>query len=162
MAGGGGGRAPAPGPTKGLIKSPVGRKRARIEIVPLIDVMFFLLASFMMVSLTLQKAATKKMDLVQAKTAHDDFKPSIINVAVDKAGQMSVGTNGVTPDQLDKILTQAYQASSKTPIFVTSDRSTTFAYVSVALDHIRRAGFQHISFVTEPAKGATQAQIAPK
>jgi biopolymer transport protein ExbD len=162
MAGVGGASGPAPRPTRGLIKSPVARKRARIEIVPLIDVMFFLLASFMMVSLTLQKAATKKMDLVQAKTAHDDFKPSIINVAVDKGGQLLVGTNSVSPEQLDKILSQAYQASAKTPIFVTSDRSTSFSLVSVALDHIRRAGFQHISFVTEPSKAPIQAQVAPK
>src|SRR5229473_1499173 len=34
------------------VRSPLPRKRARIEIIPLIDVMFFLLASFMMVSLS--------------------------------------------------------------------------------------------------------------
>ena len=32
--------------------SPVPKKKARIEIIPLIDIMFFLLASFMMVSLS--------------------------------------------------------------------------------------------------------------
>ena len=34
------------------VASPVPHKRARIEIIPLIDIMFFLLASFMMVSLS--------------------------------------------------------------------------------------------------------------
>jgi len=34
------------------VTSPVPHKRARIEIIPLIDIMFFLLASFMMVSLS--------------------------------------------------------------------------------------------------------------
>ena len=34
------------------LSSPVRRKHSRIEIIPLIDIMFFLLASFMMVSLT--------------------------------------------------------------------------------------------------------------
>ena len=34
------------------LSSPVPHKRARIEIIPLIDIMFFLLASFMMVSLS--------------------------------------------------------------------------------------------------------------
>ena len=34
------------------LASPVPKKRARIEIIPLIDIMFFLLASFMMVSLS--------------------------------------------------------------------------------------------------------------
>ena len=34
------------------LASPVPKKHARIEIIPLIDIMFFLLASFMMVSLS--------------------------------------------------------------------------------------------------------------
>ena len=37
------------------IRSPLPRKRVRLEIIPLIDIMFFLLASFMMVSLQMQK-----------------------------------------------------------------------------------------------------------
>ena len=43
MAGGGGG------------VSRGGRKKARIEIIPLIDIMFFLLATFVMVSLSMVK-----------------------------------------------------------------------------------------------------------
>ncbi len=34
------------------VASPIPKKHARIEIIPLIDIMFFLLASFMMVSLS--------------------------------------------------------------------------------------------------------------
>src|SRR3954470_7776022 len=34
------------------VTSPIPKKKARIEIIPLIDIMFFLLASFMMVSLS--------------------------------------------------------------------------------------------------------------
>jgi biopolymer transport protein ExbD len=34
------------------VTSPVSHKRARIEIIPLIDIMFYVLASFMMVSLS--------------------------------------------------------------------------------------------------------------
>ena len=47
----------------GRFGSPVPLRRARIEIIPLIDVMFFLLASFMMVSLSMQRAETFRMDL---------------------------------------------------------------------------------------------------
>ena len=34
------------------VSSPIPHHKARIEIIPLIDIMFFLLASFMMVSLS--------------------------------------------------------------------------------------------------------------
>ena len=43
---------------------PGSRKRARIEIIPLIDVMFFLLASFIMVSLQMQKLHKEKERLM--------------------------------------------------------------------------------------------------
>ena len=48
------------------IPSPVRGKRCRIEIIPLIDIMFFLLASFMMVSLTMEQAAVMIQELSSA------------------------------------------------------------------------------------------------
>ena len=62
MAGGGGGGAAVATP-RSKFKLPGGRKRARVEIIPLIDVMFFLLAAFMMISLSMQKMKTPRMDL---------------------------------------------------------------------------------------------------
>ena len=48
------------------ILSPLKRRRTRLEIIPLIDIMFFLLASFMMVSLQMQKVRTIKASLPTA------------------------------------------------------------------------------------------------
>ena len=45
------------------IRSPLPSRKTRLEIIPLIDVMFFLLASFMMVSLTMTKQQTIKVNL---------------------------------------------------------------------------------------------------
>ncbi len=45
------------------IPSPISKKHARIEIIPLIDIMFFLLASFMMVSLSQVSMKGWKVDL---------------------------------------------------------------------------------------------------
>ena len=70
--------------------TPVATRRARIEIIPLIDVMFFLLASFMMVSLSLQKAGTFRMDLPVATTAARDFQPGQLNIGIEADGQVSV------------------------------------------------------------------------
>ena len=58
------------------VGSPVRRKKARIEIIPLIDVMFFLLASFMMVSLQMIRLQSMKMNLPTATKSTGD-KPEI-------------------------------------------------------------------------------------
>lgn len=150
MAGGGGGGAqPA---RRGKFGSPVPRRRARIEIIPLIDVMFFLLASFMMVSLSMQKLKTPKMDLPSAVSARPDFKPDTINVAVDRQGQVSVGKTNVAMDRLDEMLTAFYKRSTNNPVFVTADRETAQGDVNRVLYHIRTAGFQRVAFSVEAPK----------
>ena len=72
------------------IRSPIVRKRTRLEIIPLIDIMFFLLASFMMVSLQMQKVRTLKASLPTATQATSAKKPDIINLHVDHEGRVEL------------------------------------------------------------------------
>ena len=51
------------------ITSPVSRKKARIEIIPLIDIMFFLLATFVMVSMSMVKNQGIAVNLPKASTS---------------------------------------------------------------------------------------------
>jgi biopolymer transport protein ExbD len=137
-----------------LLSSPVPQRKARIEIIPLIDVMFFLLASFMMVSLSLQNMQSKRMTLPEAITARPDFKPDIFNVGVDKTGNISVGKTNVTLDKLDEMLAGALKRNTNAPVFVTADRDTLHGQVNRVLDRIRRAGVQRVAFTVDskPAK----------
>jgi biopolymer transport protein ExbD len=149
MAGGGGGAQPT---RRGKFGSPVPKKKARIEIIPLIDVMFFLLAAFMMVSLSMQKMKAPKMDLPQALSATPDFKPDIVNVAVDRQGVVSVGKTNITFERLDEMLLASYKRSTNNPVFVTADRETAQGDVNRVLFHIRTTGFQRVGFSVEPSK----------
>ena len=132
-----------------LHSSPVPQRKARIEIIPLIDVMFFLLASFMMVSLSLQNMQSKRMSLPEAITARPDFKPDIFNVGVDKSGSVSVGRTNVTLDKLDEMLAAAVKRNTNAPVFVTADRDTLHGQVNRVLDRIRRAGVQRVAFTVD-------------
>ena len=81
------------------IGSPLLHKKARIEIILLIDIMFFLLASFMMVSMTMIRMQSIKMDLPTA-TPKADCKKEPIKVSVDTVGQIGFGTNEHTSRSL--------------------------------------------------------------
>src|SRR4030081_3318352 len=63
--------------------SPVPIKRARIEIIPLIDIMFFLLASFMLVSLTMINMKGIDVNLPTATSADQNNKPDFTLVSID-------------------------------------------------------------------------------
>ncbi len=161
--GGGGGAAPA---RKSKWGSPVLLKRARIEIIPLIDVMFFLLASFMLVSLSLQKAGTFKMALPVASTAKPDFKPDMLNIGVEKDGKVSVEKKHLSLDELDGILRDRMKRNTNTPVYVTADRAALHGQVNRVLERVRAAGVLKVAFVTEsaePAPGmASPAPAVPK
>src|SRR6266404_860148 len=107
------------------IGSPLPHKKARIEIIPLIDIMFFLLASFMMASLTMLKLQSIKMDLPTATAASRDFKPDILNIAVDRLGDVYIGKTQVTLVQLQGILSNKFKVNTNVPVYITGDKDAT-------------------------------------
>ncbi len=135
-----------------LLSSPVPQRKARIEIIPLIDVMFFLLAAFMLVSLSMQKMQTKKMELATAVSSGDDFKADIFNIGVDTAGAISVGKTNVTLEKLDAMLAAALKRNTNSPVFVTADKEALHGSVNKVLARVRSAGVQRVAFAVAAAK----------
>ena len=72
------------------IPSPLPHRRPRLEIIPLIDIMFFLLAAFMLVSVTLHKNHCMPVNLEGAATGHSELKTDAVTISVDRAGQVFV------------------------------------------------------------------------
>ena len=133
------------------IGSPLPRKKARIEIIPLIDIMFFLLASFMMASLTMIKLQSIKMDLPTATTASRDFKPDILNVSVDKLGDIYVGTTQLNLVAFQAVLSNRFRVNTNLPVYISGDKDATHGAVIRVLDIVRREGIQKVSFAITPA-----------
>jgi biopolymer transport protein ExbD len=121
-------------------------KHARIEIIPLIDIMFFLLASFMLVSLTMSKQQTIKVDLPSAVQSRQDFKPEIINLAVDKSGGYYLEKARMTLPDLQRELNKRYQANTNLPVYLSGDVETTHGSMVGLLDIVRQTGFQKVAF----------------
>jgi biopolymer transport protein ExbD len=71
-----------------IIPSPRGQKRARIEIIPLIDIMFFLLATFVMVSLSMVKNQGIPVRLPSAATGQPQERKDAATITVSATGQL--------------------------------------------------------------------------
>lgn len=134
------------------IGSPLPHKRARIEIIPLIDIMFFLLASFMMASLTMVRLQSIKMDLPTATTATRDFKPDIVNISVDRAGDIYVEKKPVNIVELHAYLSNKFRINTNVPVYISGDKDATHGAVIRVLDLVRREGIQKVSFAISPQK----------
>ncbi|HUD45183.1 MAG TPA: biopolymer transporter ExbD [Candidatus Baltobacteraceae bacterium] len=131
------------------IRSPIARKRSRLEIIPLIDIMFFLLASFMMVSLQMQKVRTLKASLPTATLATSTAKPDIIKLKVDSFGQVSLDGQDLGFPQLYATLTNRFHANTNVPVYLSGTRDTTHGEMVYVLDMVRRAGIQRVAFAVK-------------
>jgi biopolymer transport protein ExbD len=133
------------------IVSPVHQKKARIEIIPLIDIMFFLLASFMMVSITMIKMQSIKMDLPTATQAKRELKPDIVNISVDKVGDIYIEKKAVSLAELHTVLSNKFRVSTNIPVYISGDKDATHGSIIRVLDLVRREGIQRVSFAISPA-----------
>ena len=73
------------------VASPIPQKKARIEIIPLIDIMFFLLASFMMVSLSQTTMKGMKVNLPTGTSGKTQNKKDYVSLSVDRDGYYLLG-----------------------------------------------------------------------
>ena len=131
------------------LPSPVQRRHSRIEIIPLIDIMFFLLASFMMVSLQLDRTQNIKVTPPNASMARADFKPDMINIAVDKDGRVWLSKTNLPLAQLDAALSNRFRLDTNLPVYISGDTATRHGDMCDVLEAVRRAGVQKVAFMVE-------------
>jgi biopolymer transport protein ExbD len=133
------------------LRSPLRRRRTRLEIIPLIDIMFFLLASFMMVSLQMQKVRTLKASLPTATLAVSAARPDMIKLAVDKFGRVSADGKPVLFPDLFTLLTNRYSMNTNLPVYITGAREATHGSMIYVLDFVKRAGIQRVAIAVKAA-----------
>src|SRR5258708_24905207 len=82
------------------VSSPVPQKRARIEIIPLIDIMFFLLASFMMVSLSQTHMKGIRVNLPAAIAPPPSQVRDYVSIKIREVNVVTFDNQIVTDDQV--------------------------------------------------------------
>jgi biopolymer transport protein ExbD len=132
------------------IRSPLARRRTRLEIIPLIDIMFFLLASFMMVSLQMQKVRTLKASLPTATQITSAKKPDMIKLKVDAYGQVSLDNKLLSFPELSRLLGERRRANPSVPVYLSGNRDTTHGEMVYVLDFVKRAGVERVAFAVKP------------
>ena len=133
------------------IRSPIPEKKSRLEIIPLIDIMFFLLASFMMISLQMQIVRTEKANLPTATLATSTTRPDLVNVFVNRDGQVSVDDTHLSFADLFNQLTNRLTVNTNLPVYITGAKDATHGSVVYVLDLIKRAGVQHVAIAVKAA-----------
>src|SRR5688572_4741612 len=117
-------------------------KKARIEIIPLIDIMFFLLATFIMVSLSMTKNQGMQVALPSASTAaslgDQQEMDKAVTLTVMEKGDIYFNKDKITLAQLPLRL-QAYKTSAKTPkVIVNAEATADWKHIVGVMDEAKK------------------------
>ena len=130
-----------------------GRKRARIEIIPLIDIIFFLLATFIMVSLSMTKNQGVQVALPTAGSAaslgDQQEMEKAVTLSVNAKGEIFYNKDKITIAQLPLKL-QTLKSTSKDPkVIMNADGDASMKQVIAVLDEVRKQDIHNAAFNTD-------------
>ncbi|MGA2107091.1 MAG: biopolymer transporter ExbD [Syntrophorhabdales bacterium] len=126
------------------------RKKARIEIIPMIDTMFFLLVFFMVatLSMTLQRGIT--VNLPHAASARDEIK-QVIALTLTKEGKLYFDKEEIaTPAEAALRLSTLTRAGAEVSVVINADRAVEHGQVVDLMDAIRQSGITRIAVAVRP------------
>jgi biopolymer transport protein ExbD len=133
---------------------PQRRKRqARIEIIPMIDVMMFLLVFFVLISINVLPALGLKINPPTSNRTETVIEKKKVMLAIDRDGNMALDGNAVDADSLAGKL-QAMQDAAKVAgqqmtVVIAGDGDSALQHLVVALDAMRAAGITGSAIVTK-------------
>ncbi len=141
------------------IPSPSHRKRARIEIIPLIDIVFFLLATFVMVSLSMIKNQGIAVNLPSAATSTAQERKVFTTLTVTEEGFLYLDKEKIPLSDLAGRLKQLKASDPELKVFIHGDEKANFGSAVKVLDEVRKQGITKVALQTgqEPAKPITPA-----
>ena len=124
------------------------RRRGRIEIIPMIDVMFFLLATFMLASLSLQNLHSMAVDLPRGQAPPLQTARSV-TLTVTRDGALLLDQTAVTLDTLAAALRPMLGAPGAN-VIVAVDSAAPSGVVVRAMLKARDGGAEHFLFAVAP------------
>jgi len=120
-------------------------RKARIEIIPMIDIMLFLLVFFAMLTLRMIPSSGHVTRLPTSSTATVIPHPKLL-VEISKDGSLLVEDHTLTLDQLTALLQQ--RGASKTAVTIAGNDTASLQQVMNVIDAIRKGGATEIGLAT--------------
>lgn len=133
-------------------------KRARIEIIPMIDVIFFLLVFFMISSLAMTKINSLPVALPKTDTSPESIKQNVV-LTIRKDGAIFVNKTPVTLTSMGVQLAYEMHERPQDVVVVNADQGVNYGLVVQAMDQARKIGVRKFALATEASgSGRTEAQ----
>jgi len=131
---------------------PTTKRRARIEIIPLIDIIFFLLATFVMISLSMVKNQGIAVHLPAAQTSTVQDINKIVTLTVSEQEKIYMDHDLVSLQEMSLRLKAMKAEDPDLKVLINGDEKATFGQAIGVLDEVRRLGISKVSIRTKNPK----------
>ncbi len=127
-----------------------GKKKARIEIIPLIDVIFFLLATFVLFTLSLNKSnGVAGINLPTSETGEARNPESSVTISVTEAGTIAWNKDFISLAEFIDRLKTFKVSDPDGRILINGDEAALFNAALYVFDEARKTGFQKVFIETK-------------
>ena|SRR3989338_4972559 len=127
-------------------------RKARIEIIPLIDIVFFLLATFVMVSLSMVKNKGIDVNLPSATTSAKQVKnDQYTAITVTEKGEIYFNKDRISASQLPARLAELKKSNNDPAIVLNGDSKASYGKAIFVLDEARKIGIKKVALETKEA-----------
>ena len=122
--------------------------KPRIEIIPMIDIMMFLLVFFIVITLRMIQGTGIQLDLPSSKTTQD-LKPTQITIGVQKDGSMYIDGQAYSAEAMKAKLEEAKKSSDKLAVILAGDKDLTYQNTLKVMDVARSAGISQVGLAAQ-------------
>lgn len=129
--------------------------KARIEVIPMIDIMMFLLVFFIMITIDTIAGSGVKVDL-PGSTSTQVLKETSITLGVQKDGALSIAGKPITVDDLKARIADA-KKDGNVQVVIAGDREVPLQKLIDVMDLARSEGISTVGI----AAAKTTAAAAP-
>ena len=124
-------------------------KKARIEIIPMIDTVFFLLVFFMISTLSMSRYSGIPVNLPKAATGQQPPSASTA-VTISPDGKISIDKQDVARDQIRKVLQERLNKNAELLVLINADERVEHGIVIEIMDAARQAGVAKMAIAVKP------------
>ena len=120
-----------------------------VMIVPMIDIMLFLLVFFMLSTMYMVNASTVQVSLPQAESAQQDTRTHIVSITVTEDGKVLFDRDDEPTRELTSRVKEQLDSDPDTVFVVRGDKKADYQFVVSVFDALKEAGTRHVSIATE-------------
>lgn len=123
-------------------------KKARVEMIPLIDVIFLLLVTFIFFTMSMAIHRGLPVQLPSSSTAQVERK-GFVDITIKEDGTVYLDRKEMTLSELAARLTVIHRESPETRVLISGDKKASYELIISVMDAVKKSGIPGVSLETE-------------